>query len=72
MPREIDRERFYECMLRGIADCRCNPVSLWDLAGLTDNNDDPPPTLPTHVWCDAFGQFPCAHHLGLEVALKGA
>src|SRR5215475_8562237 len=55
-------------MLRGIADGRRDSVRLRHFAGLADDDNKAPAPLATHMWHDAFGQFPCAYHLGLQVS----
>src|SRR5215813_11474864 len=55
-------------MLRGIADGRRDSVRLRHFAGLTNDNNKAPAPLAPHMRHDAFGQFPCAHHLGLQVS----
>ena len=65
--REVVRKRLHQSVLSGIADGRSDPVGLRHFARLTDDDNNPSTTLATHMRHDAFGQFPCPHHLRLQV-----
>ena len=68
--REIIGQRLHEGMLRGIDDGRSNAIRLRYLAGLADDNDEAAAAARFHHRHDPARQFPCAEHLGLEVALE--